>query len=205
MELRAWAGWWNAKKQDKIIDPALYTPVQPHYTNDPELLDGLVDPLAGRRLGLIRRRRRTVPLYMPNEAELAAERQLKVERARQSFRRAIVATGGASAETPVEHRPAKDGAVEGEVSAKRQRPRDGAGSVSASHDDDITVEGSGGNVDAVRVGPGWRGYLAMIGFEGISAPKFGRRSAATSMNTVRALIADDLWPRSRTRSPRARI
>jgi hypothetical protein len=54
-DLRAWANWWNAKKQNKIVDPALYNPVQPHYINDPELLDGLVDPLAGRRLGLVQR------------------------------------------------------------------------------------------------------------------------------------------------------
>jgi hypothetical protein len=61
VELRVWARWWNAKQQRKIIDPALFTSVQPHYTNEPELLDGLIDPLAGRRLGLIRRRRRTAP------------------------------------------------------------------------------------------------------------------------------------------------
>ena len=49
-ELRDWANWSNAKRQDKIVDPALYNPVQPHYVSDPELLDGLTDPLAGRRL-----------------------------------------------------------------------------------------------------------------------------------------------------------
>ena len=47
--------------------------MQPHYTNDPELLDGLIDPFAGRRLGLIRRRRRTVKLYMPTAQEVAEE------------------------------------------------------------------------------------------------------------------------------------
>ncbi len=52
--MRAWAKWWNAKQQRKIVDPALFTEVQPHYTNGPELLDGLTDPLAGRRLGIIR-------------------------------------------------------------------------------------------------------------------------------------------------------
>jgi hypothetical protein len=72
-ELRGWARWWNAKQQRKIIDPALFTSVQPHYTNEPELLDGLIDPLAGRRLGLIRRRRRTVKLYMPTAQEVAED------------------------------------------------------------------------------------------------------------------------------------
>jgi len=46
--LRAWGRWWNAKQQRKIIDPALFTSVQPHYTSAPELLDELIDPLASQ-------------------------------------------------------------------------------------------------------------------------------------------------------------
>ena len=63
--LRAWARWWNAKQQCKIIDPALFTEVQPHYTSAPELLEGLIDPLAGRRLGLIYRHQRIGKFRMP--------------------------------------------------------------------------------------------------------------------------------------------
>ena len=80
-ELRTWARWWNAKQRQKIIDPALFTEVQPHYTNNPELLEGLIDPLAGRRLGLITRRRRTVDFYMPSEAEVAEELGARKQRA----------------------------------------------------------------------------------------------------------------------------
>jgi hypothetical protein len=80
-ELRAWGKWWNAKQQRKIIDWAVFTEVQPHYTNEPELLDGLVDPLAGRRLGFVRRRRRTVKLYLPRAEEVAAELRTQQGRA----------------------------------------------------------------------------------------------------------------------------
>jgi hypothetical protein len=79
--LRAWARWWNAKQQRKIIDPALFTTVQPHYTSAPELLDGLVDPLAGRRLGLVYRPERTVRLNMPPAEEFTAELKSRQKRA----------------------------------------------------------------------------------------------------------------------------
>ncbi len=51
--LRAWARWWNAKQQCKIIDPALFTEVQPRYTNEPELLDGLIDPPGDHHLSFV--------------------------------------------------------------------------------------------------------------------------------------------------------
>ena len=79
-ELRCWAVWWNTKRQLKIIDPALYSPVQPHYVTAPGLEEGLVDPLAGRRLGWFRGSRRALPLYMPTSEEIAHERELKRRR-----------------------------------------------------------------------------------------------------------------------------
>jgi hypothetical protein len=87
-ELRAWSRWWNAKQQRKILDPTLYTAVQPHYINEPELLDGLVDPLAGRRLGLVYRAHRTVNLHMPTAEETAAELGSRQKRATSQFKRA---------------------------------------------------------------------------------------------------------------------
>jgi hypothetical protein len=87
-ETRTWAKWWNAKQQRKIVDPALFTEVQPHYTNEPELLEGLIDPLAGRRLALIRRRRRAVKLCMPTADEVTAELKVRRERAIKPYNRA---------------------------------------------------------------------------------------------------------------------
>jgi hypothetical protein len=86
-ELRIWARWWNAKRQQKIIDPALFTEVQPHYTNEPKLLDGLIDPLADRRLGLVTRRRRTVEFYMPTATEVTKELGARRQRATRMIKR----------------------------------------------------------------------------------------------------------------------
>ena len=79
--LRAWGRWWNAKQQQKIIDPALFASVQPHYTSAPELLDDLIDPLAGRRLGLVYRGERIVRLNMPPAEEVATEQKSRQKRA----------------------------------------------------------------------------------------------------------------------------
>jgi hypothetical protein len=87
-ELREWGKWWNAKQRRKIIDTAVFTEVQPHYTNEPELLDGLIDPLASRRLGLVRRARRTVKLCMPTAEEVAAQLQTQRARAIEQHNRA---------------------------------------------------------------------------------------------------------------------
>lgn len=143
-QLRRWGGWWNAKQQKKIIDTAVFNPVQPHYTNDPGLLDGLVDPLAGRRLRMVCRRRCTVRLYLPAEAELRAEGRLKVQRARGSSRR--------SYHTPSES--SADGVADDAVAdaINEQLDDEGADYVRA--------------LEAVQLGPGWQGYLNAVGFEG---------------------------------------
>jgi hypothetical protein len=146
-EMRAWARWWNAKQQRKIIDPALYTAVQPHYINEPELLDGLVDPLAGRRLGLVQREHRTVHLYMPSTEEIAAELGSRHKRAIRQFKRARKLPAAPAG-----------GAID----------LDDDESLGAGPEDLIEDEASRHELyfDAVRIGPGWRGYLNAIGFEG---------------------------------------
>jgi hypothetical protein len=142
-DFRDWAHWWNAKQQSKIIDPALYNPVQPHYVNDPELLDGLVDPLAGRRLRLVEGFRETVALYMPTPEEIAGEGRLRGKRAATAARTAY-----------------KKKTADADAEPSRSDP---AGPDSAGESDE---EFGRGQVGAVRDRPGYRGYLRMIGFEG---------------------------------------
>ena len=148
-DLQVWARWWNAKQHRKIIDPAVFTAVQPHYTNEPELLEGLVDPLAGRRLGLIRRHRRTVRLYMPTEQEVAAELGLRQKRAISHYR--VMHKNEVTAGS--EGSPPEDDSEAGPEA--RATPESGRNSLSG-----------GAYFDAVRLGPGWRGYLIAVGFEG---------------------------------------
>ena len=158
VQMRTWAKWWNATRQRKIVDPAVFNEVQPHYTNEPELLDGLIDPLAGRRLGLIRRRRRTVKLNVPTDEEVATELKTKRERAikqynsaakpgkpRKSSKRKSGSDGGAEEETLREDIGATD--QEAEIVAESSADLIGVG-------------------DAMNLGHGWRGYLMGIGFEG---------------------------------------
>ena len=58
---------WARSQRDRFsIDPAVFHPVQPHYTAAPVFV-GLKDPLAGRRLVLIKRGRRTASLKVPPE------------------------------------------------------------------------------------------------------------------------------------------
>src|SRR3984893_18140073 len=149
VELRVWARWWNAKQQRKIIDPALFTSVQPHYTNEPELLDGLIDPLAGRRLGLIRRRRRTVKLHMPTTEEAIAELGSRQARAVKQYSRA---------RKPEATRKPKNDRTKDETSIDLEPEI-----IRESNDDPFL---GGPYFDAVRLGPGWRGFLMAIGFEG---------------------------------------
>ena len=52
-ELREWAKALNSSLGKKLIDPALYNPVQPHYTADPIFIGDAIDPLKGRRSGHI--------------------------------------------------------------------------------------------------------------------------------------------------------
>jgi hypothetical protein len=139
--LRAWARWWNAKQQRKIIDPVLFSSVQPHYTNEPELLDGLIDPLAGRRLGLIYRRRRTVKLYMPTAQEVADELGSRHKRAAKQYTRAR-----------------KTHATQ---ASRNSQPEDDS-ELSPETETEIALEGDsdpfvgGPYFDAVKLGPGWR-------------------------------------------------
>jgi hypothetical protein len=150
-ELRTWARWWNAKQQCRIIDPMLFTAVQPHYTNEPELLDGLIDPLAGRRLGLISRTRRTAQLYMP-----AVEEVITVLNSRQSRAVRQYCCTHRSKTTP---------------SSEASQP-DAVSSVDPGVEQGPVLDTGGDAIpggpyfDAVRLAPSWQEYLMAIGFEG---------------------------------------
>ena len=48
-DLRRWANAWTAKVQTHLIDPAIYNPVQLHYTATPILGAGVIDPVHGNR------------------------------------------------------------------------------------------------------------------------------------------------------------
>lgn len=48
----------------------------------------MIDPLAGRRLGLVYRRERTVRLHMPSTEELTAELASRQKRATGQYNRA---------------------------------------------------------------------------------------------------------------------
>lgn len=157
-QLRTWGKWWNAKQQRKIIDCAVFTEVQPHYTNEPELLDDLKDPLAGRRLGLIRRRRRTVKLYMPTAEEVAAEIRSQQGRAIEQYNRATKPkkTPNVKRQRSADNRKTEEENVEEGVYEDGQEP-------------DLVPEGAAdylAGADAINLGQGWRGYLMGIGFEG---------------------------------------
>jgi hypothetical protein len=148
-EMRTWAKWWNAKQQRKIVDPALFTEVQPHYTNEPELLEDLVDPLAGRRLGLIRRRRRTVKLCMPADEEIVAELHSQRKRATKQYHRARNTEELRKAKTSERDDDSKpDGDVETDL----------------KNEADPFIGST--YFEAVNIDQGWRGYLMAIGFEG---------------------------------------
>ena len=158
VQMRTWAKWWNAIKQRKIVDPALFNEVQPHYTNEPELLDGLIDPLAGRRLGLIRRRRRTVKLNMPTDEEVATELKSKRERAIKQYN---------SAAKPGKPRKSNKRKSRSDRGAEEETLREDIGAT--DQEAEIVAESSAdliGVGDAMNLGHGWRGYLMGIGFEG---------------------------------------
>jgi hypothetical protein len=158
VELRTWGKWWNSKQQGKIIDTAVFTEVQPLYTNEPELLEGLIDPLAGRRLGIVRRQRRTVKLYMPTAQEVAAEVRSQRQRGIEQYNRA------AKPKAPQKSR--KSATVDG-IGADSKTLQ---GQVDEPDDEkDLKPESASGHVgeiDAINLGRGWRGYLMAIGFEG---------------------------------------
>jgi hypothetical protein len=148
-ELRSWARWWNAKRRSKIIDPALFTEVQPHYTNEPELLEGLADPLVSRRLAMVIGARATVDLHIPTAQELSEELGSRQKRAIKEYNR--------SRSIKVKRNPnpaPSDEEVE-----------------TVQLDDTVQKNGAdelpgGPYFDAVKIGQGWRGYLRAIGFEG---------------------------------------
>jgi hypothetical protein len=148
-ETRTWAKWWNAKQQRKIVDPALFTEVQPHYTNEPELLEGLIDPLAGRRLALIRRRRRAVKLCMPTADEVTAELKVRRERAIKPYNRA-----------------GKTGTTRKSKTTQPEDDRETSPETETALESGADPFVGGPYFDAFNLGRGWRGYLMGIGFEG---------------------------------------
>ena len=73
LELKRWAEHVNSDVGFRLIDPALFQPVQPHYTADP-IFDGVTDPLprrTGRRQGLDDE----VTLVLPQPADRTRQRQ----------------------------------------------------------------------------------------------------------------------------------
>jgi hypothetical protein len=59
-QLKEWAKAVNDKH--KLIDDALFNPVQPHYTSKPNFPTGYTDPFAGRRSGLIKKSHEAVTI-----------------------------------------------------------------------------------------------------------------------------------------------
>ena len=77
-ELRAWAEDANRRAGLKIIDPALYNPVQPVYLATPWFVDGAVDPMPVRVLVLPGEERSVVlpePDSYPGNARPCAKRR----------------------------------------------------------------------------------------------------------------------------------
>lgn len=72
-ELTRWARAVNAAAGRRLLDPAVFRPVQPHYTAAPTFGPGLVDPLAGRRIGLRKGPAREAVLEVPPDG-LPADR-----------------------------------------------------------------------------------------------------------------------------------
>ena len=58
--LKEWAKAVNTKH--KLIDDALFNPVQPHYTSKPSFPTGYTDPFSGRRSGLIKKSQEAVTI-----------------------------------------------------------------------------------------------------------------------------------------------
>ncbi len=67
-DLTRWALAVNVAASRKVVDPAVFRPVQPHYTAAPIFGPGLADPLAGRRIGLRHGANRTAILEIPAAA-----------------------------------------------------------------------------------------------------------------------------------------
>src|SRR5947207_1514027 len=165
-QFRDWAHWWNAKQQRKIIDTALYIPVQPLYVNNPELLDGLVDPLAGRRLQLVERLSQTVQLHMPTPEEIAGEVRLRIQRAKAEARSAYSRSSTVDGEGPRNNEnPAPEvNSGDSEIASEDKTGKtEDVGATGNSGDSD--TEARTAQFGAVQDGPGYRGYLRMIGFE----------------------------------------
>jgi len=59
-QLKQWAKAVN--HQHELIDDAVFTPVQPHYTSKPSFPAGYTDPFSGRRSGLIKKAQATVTI-----------------------------------------------------------------------------------------------------------------------------------------------
>lgn len=59
-QLRAWAAAVNSNH--RLIDEALFNPVQPHYTSKPSFPQGFKDPFEGRRSGLVAKTKQAVSI-----------------------------------------------------------------------------------------------------------------------------------------------
>ncbi len=59
-QLKEWAKAINSRK--RLIDEALFNPVQPHYTSKPSFPQGYQDPFEGRRSGLVAKAKQAVSI-----------------------------------------------------------------------------------------------------------------------------------------------
>ena len=88
-DLKRWAKAYNAAVGRKVIDDAVFTPVQPHYIADPIFENGAVNPLR-RRTGILSGNHRAVALVLPPPEEraaprIAAQRQRDVQESSREY------------------------------------------------------------------------------------------------------------------------
>lgn len=74
-ELRRWARWWNSEMGLKVVDPAIFNPVQPHYTARP-IFTNVADPFPTRS-GFVKGSQDVVTLRLPPPPPKAATAQAK--------------------------------------------------------------------------------------------------------------------------------
>ncbi len=73
-QLKEWAKAVNNKH--RLIDDALFNPVQPHYTSKPSFPIGYSDPFAGRRSGLIKKSQEAVTIDYSVVEKVRQHRQI---------------------------------------------------------------------------------------------------------------------------------
>jgi hypothetical protein len=93
-DMKMWANWSNEASRKrglgKLVDPAVYSAVQVHYTAAPIFGRGVVDPLLGRRSGFVPGhptvRLNLAPAYRAEQMRLIREK-IEAQKARSAVRR----------------------------------------------------------------------------------------------------------------------